>query len=959
MATIKIRRGSGQPAIGGSGLTAYEPAWDTVNNRFFINNGSTAMWIGAAVVQDTTLSGNCAWTIPTQQSVKTYVDNSVSAGAVSSVNGVTGAMTIGGGTAISIATSTSARGITVTNTGVWSINGSTGSISNVAFTNVAQTFTALQAFSSGLSATTGTFTGLLSPTAGINASGGMTLAGSFQGSTATFNGAVRANSSVTILGGATTALLVNGGVTFSGVFAKDIAISGIIFGNANNSGSENVIIGGDLRPNTTGTRSISSGSKSLFSNTTGSRNISLGRSSMENNLDGSDNVAIGDSALLSNTSSLQNVAIGSQALESSTTFGDNTAVGFKALRSNSAGNNTAVGSHSLISSNTGSYNVSLGYFAGASGGTAGAVAVTKPINSVFIGALTRSGSTSGEPTNEIVIGADAVGFGDNTAVIGTTAQSAAYIYGQLNAFGGLSASGATFSGNINAPNLVTSVDGVTGAVDLLAGTGLSITLPTGANKGITLANTGVVGITGTVNQVTVSATTGSVTLSLPSTIVAPGSLAVTGLLNPTAGISANGGMTLAGSLQAAAATFGGLVTANSGLVVTGGVTFNSNITAPNIVTSVNGLTGAITDVASLNGATGAVTVGAGTGISIATSTAARGITVTNVGVTGLTGTANQITVSGTTGSITLTLPSAITAPGSLATTTTLSVGTDLTVSGNLTVNGTTTTVNSTTVTVQDPLIAIGGVTSNAPPPVGDTKDRGILFQWGDGTAGRTGFFGLDQSTGRFTFLPLGVSVSGEVVTGTAGNAEFAGIFAPQGSLNLTGSCASSASVTIVGSSAAQNTSVGIKARTTTFGVDSNLPILALNDGNSIFGRLQLVSTLTADRSYSLPDISGQMVLADTAGATSGWLLRGQGSSTQNTWINPQSSGFTAYSALGLQIGATLASQNFNLVFANGNSGYQLLYADTNNDLQWNPGTRTLTLDNGNGKLEGVVDGGSF
>ena len=75
MATIKIRRGSGQPSITGTGLTAYEPAWDTTNNRFFINTGSTAMWIGAAVIQDTTLSGNCAWTIPTQNSVKTYVDS--------------------------------------------------------------------------------------------------------------------------------------------------------------------------------------------------------------------------------------------------------------------------------------------------------------------------------------------------------------------------------------------------------------------------------------------------------------------------------------------------------------------------------------------------------------------------------------------------------------------------------------------------------------------------------------------------------------------------------------------------------------------------------------------------------------------------------------------------------------------------------------------------------------------
>ena len=32
MATIKFKRGTGQP----TGLTAYEPAWDTTNNRLFI-----------------------------------------------------------------------------------------------------------------------------------------------------------------------------------------------------------------------------------------------------------------------------------------------------------------------------------------------------------------------------------------------------------------------------------------------------------------------------------------------------------------------------------------------------------------------------------------------------------------------------------------------------------------------------------------------------------------------------------------------------------------------------------------------------------------------------------------------------------------------------------------------------------------------------------------------------------
>lgn len=589
MATIKIRRGSGQPAIGGSGLTAYEPAWDTVNNRFFINNGSTAMWIGAAVIQDTTLSGNCTWTIPTQNSVKTYVDNQVAAGAVTSVNGATGAVTIGGGTGISILTSAAARGVTIFNAGVLSINGNTGAISNVAFTNIAQTFNALQSFSSGLSATTGIFTGILNPTAGISANGGMTLGGSLQAAAATFSGLVTANSG----------LVVNGGVTFNG--------------------------------------------------------------------------------------------------------------------------------------------------------------------------------------------------------------------------------------NIYASNLVTSVDGVTGAVDLLAGSGISITVPTGAAKGITLANTGVVGITGTVNQVTVSATTGSVTLSLPS---------------------------------------------------------------------------------------------------------------------------------------------AITTPGSLTTTTSLLVGTDATISGNLTVNGTTTTVNSTTVTVQDPIIAIGGVTGNVPPPTGDTKDRGIVFQWNNGSTGQTGFFGFDRSTQRFTYLPSGVILSGEIITPlpAAGSAEFAGVYGPQGSLTLEGTCAASATISLSGGTGANSTLLTYSGKRHLFtngALAGEDPQIELYSAGFQSPNVATVITSTAgsltsgNKTLTLPDWSGGAIVAATSGATTGFILRGIGATSRPDWFNPNTSGFTAFTTTNINLVGVKDGSNYGLVFASGTAGNNILYGDSTTGIMWRPSTNTLTVGAGLGFFEGIVDGGAF
>jgi hypothetical protein len=88
----------------------------------------------------------------------------------------------------------------------------------------------------------------------------------------------------------------------------------------------------------------------------------------------------------------------------------------------------------------------------------------------------------------------------------------------------------------------------------------------------------------------------------------------------------------------------------------------------------------------------------------------------------------------------------------------------LTVGGNLTVNGTTVTVNSTTVTVDDPIFTIGGDTA---PTVDDNKDRGIEFRWHNGTTGKLGFFGLDDSTGKFTFIPDATNTS-EVFGGTKG-----------------------------------------------------------------------------------------------------------------------------------------------------------------------------------------------
>ena len=102
------------------------------------------------------------------------------------------------------------------------------------------------------------------------------------------------------------------------------------------------------------------------------------------------------------------------------------------------------------------------------------------------------------------------------------------------------------------------------------------------------------------------------------------------------------------------------------------------------------------------------------------------------------------------------------------TSTNIAASGDLTVSGNLTVNGTTTTVNSTTVQIDDPIFEIGESTSD------DNLDRGIKFLWHNGSAAKVGFFGMDDSTGKFTFIQDATDTS-SVFSGSAGDVAFGGI----------------------------------------------------------------------------------------------------------------------------------------------------------------------------------------
>ena len=181
-----------------------------------------------------------------------------------------------------------------------------------------------------------------------------------------------------------------------------------------NSGNSNDLIGYQAGSyTTTGLYNTADGHSALLLNTTGSYNTAVGKSSLYSNTVGNQNTAIGTLALYSNTTGIYNAAFGYASLNSATT----------------ALYNTALGSLALFNITSGSYNAAIGYGAGrtiadgVTGNTTGA-------NSVFVGFDARANADG--DSNEIVIGASAIGAGSNTATLGNTSITKTVLRGAVN-----------------------------------------------------------------------------------------------------------------------------------------------------------------------------------------------------------------------------------------------------------------------------------------------------------------------------------------------------------------------------------------------------------------------------------------------------------------------------------------------------------------------------------------------
>ena len=302
-----------------------------------------------------------------------------------------------------------------------------------------------------------------------------------------------------------------------------------------------------------------------------------------------------------------------------------------------------------------------------------------------------------------------------SAVDGTAAVSAALTLATVNSnvgsFGGTTAIPVL---TVNAKGLVTAASTVNVATVLNIRDAESTPGTDAVNLlSDTLTFTGASGITTTV-------TNNDVDIDLDDTAVTPGSYG-SGTAIPNFTVDQQGRLTNAGSTSVA--------------------------TVLNIIgDSGSDAVALLTETLDIEGGTGVTTTVSNNKASIAIGQPVA--TTDNV-------TFNNVSVDGTLSSDDITA-STLTASGHVI------------ISGNLTVNGTTTTVNSNTVTIDDPLFTLAGDTA---PTSNDALDKGIEFRWHNGTAAKLGFFGFDESTEEFTYIPESTNTN-NVMSGTKGTANF-------------------------------------------------------------------------------------------------------------------------------------------------------------------------------------------
>lgn len=469
----------------------------------------------------------------------------------------------------------------------------------------------------------------------------------------------------------------------------------------------------------------------------------------------------------------------------------------------------------------------------------------------------------------------------------------------------------TYVDNNLASGAVTSINGVTGAAIIRAGNGISVAAGTDPDKGITITNTGVQSLTLTATTNGGLAVTGAGTTGALSKAVTLDFSNLTGVSAAIGDLVAIGDVS--DSNLPKDATVGSVLDLISGDVnvdsngtssIAAGAIVDADI-ASNAAITVTKLAAYTISGHTLGNNLSTLTIGTGLGGTSYNGSSA--VTITNTGVTQVSS-GTGISVSSGTGNVTITntgvqslagtaneieVVTAATGAVQIGLPNNVTIGGNLSVVGNLTINGTTTTVNSTTVAIQDPIFTLGGTAALGSD---DNKDRGIEFRWHNGTTAKTGFFGYDDSISRFTFIPDATN-SSEVFSGTVGDIQIASAYLANGA----------------------------------------------NLGQVV------PTTLSGNRTYTLPDHTGTVVVPANLG-TSNYILKANGTTSQPTWIDATAAGFTAYNAT--NVTSVEASGTYYLAMASAVGTNQLALDTTATALTYNTATSTLTAGTFSGTLSG-------
>jgi hypothetical protein len=263
----------------------------------------------------------------------------------------------------------------------------------------------------------------------------------------------------------------------------------------------------------------------------------------------------------------------------------------------------------------------------------------------------------------------------------------------------------------------------------------------------------------------------------------------------------------------------------------------------------------------------------------------------------------------------------------------ISAPSKLILNSDVQINGTTQNVFSTVTNIQDPILSIGGIIG---PLLNDNKDRGIEFKWFNtnntfGTLGaKTGFFGYQNSTNRFIFIPDGTNTS-EIFTGTSGNVQFGNGFFNNIDIN----CGTISNInTITGC----NGSLNIRA-TSSINVSTNNFLLPFNSNlgfgntnNSLSSNTSGTLNLNASNNVNLNSnlVNLNSTLNFGSGSSGSTFIQSGGNlniinSSGNIYLNPRSGQING------SYGSVILPTNTNVIFSGTNSNNRI--SSDNNSLQ--------------------------